>query len=185
MVAVGRRCPGSWVCHQPATEATRNHQPRTHPHFRLAADTRWPGRREHEHHKATGRIQHVEHNQVSCNVGLLIAEDSQLRVYFLGGRSACGLCLQHEWYQCLNLTACPLCLFPILSPVPRELSLRLPLPVSLTQRLFLVGASAPSISPLLLWQWELKEKEIPSVILTQICSPSTPLCSSLHPHLCL
>ena len=70
---------------------------------------------------------------------------------------------------------------------PHVLSLQLPLPVSLTQRLFLVGAPAPSISPLLLWQWELKEKEIPSVILTQICSPSIPFfflpLSSLHPHL--
>lgn len=66
--------------------------------------------------------------------------------------------------------ALSLCLFAILPP--NALLLQLPLPVSLTQRLFLVGAPALSISPLLLWQWELKEKEIPSVILTQICSPS-------------
>lgn len=41
--------------------------------------------------------------------------------------------------------------------------------------LLLVGAPASSISPLLLWHWELKEKEIASVISTQICSPSIPL----------
>lgn len=69
------------------------------------------------------------------------------------------------------LTACPL-FVPLSDPSPlcsRSNSLCLsPWP----SVFFLVGAPAPSISPLLLWQWELKEKEIPSVILTQICSPS-------------
>lgn len=65
-----------------------------------------------------------------------------------------------------------------------------PLPQTLPKRLFLHWASASSISPLLPWQWEVKEKEIPSVILTQISASSflylaSPLtfCSSAPKHL--
>lgn len=65
MVAVGGWGPRGRVCRQPAPPTTRNREPRTDPHLRLAADAGRPGRREHQHHKAPGRIQRLEHNQVS------------------------------------------------------------------------------------------------------------------------
>lgn len=107
-------------------------------------------------------------------------------IHFMGGRSACVLRLQHERHQLLNLTALlSLCLCANLPPCASaptpSASLRDPASFS-------YEPPSPSISPLLLWQWELKEKEIPSVILTQICSPAIVLFSprsSLRLQLCL
>lgn len=178
VVTVGRRYPGSRICHKPAAEAARDRQPRTHPHLRLAANTCWPGRREHQRHKAAGRIQCVEHYQVSWAVGAVFTDlGLELRM-FLGWQVGLWPELTSWAIPALEFDSLP-SLCASLRSFPHVLSLQLPLPVSLTQRLFLVGAPAPSISPLLLWQWELKEKEIPSVILTQICSPSIPFFLSL------
>lgn len=68
VVIVGRRGPGSRIRGQPSAGATRDRQPRTHPHLRLVANAGGSGKREHQWHQAAGRLRRVEDNQVGYSL---------------------------------------------------------------------------------------------------------------------